>query len=211
FEYGEALSETAGRLVLRLADADILPWDFTGMAQTVQRYLGELTGLVDSMRTQTDLENRLIEEGDYDAYFDPTKTFVIPKEKSAVPFLNFAPLQNAVSRLLDVASDYADAYQTFVKDPSAHQGVPLDQVNQALLLTERALTRTQGLTGRPWYRHYIYAPGFYTGYGVKTLPGVREAIEQRQWEEADQQIRITADVLNAYSDKIAGVTGLLQH
>jgi N-acetylated-alpha-linked acidic dipeptidase len=211
FEYGEALSETAGRLVLRLADADILPWDFTGMAQTVQRYLGELTGLVDSMRTQTDLENRLIDEGDYEAYFDPTKTFVVPKEKPAVPFLNFAPLQNAVSRLLDVASDYADAYQTFVKDPSAHQGVPLEQVNRALLLTERALTRAEGLSGRAWYRHYIYAPGFYTGYGVKTLPGVREAIEQRQWDEADRQIRITADVLNTYSDKITEVTGLLQH
>lgn len=210
FEYGKALSETAGRLVLRLADADILPWDFTGMAQTVQRYLGELTGLTDSMRTQTDLENRLIDQGDYAAYFDPTKTFVVPKQKTPVPFLNFAPLQNAVSRLLDVSSDYADAYQFFVSDPSGRTDVPLDEVNRSLLLTERALTREEGLAGRPWFRHYLYAPGFYTGYGVKTLPGVREAIEQRQWKEADQQIQVAADVLNTYSDRIAEVTGLLR-
>ncbi len=210
FDYGRALSQTAGRLVLRLADADVLPWDFSGMAQTIQGYLAEVTGLADSMRTETDLENRLIEEGDYRAYFDPTKPFVVPKPKDPVPFLNFAPLQNAVSRLLDASSNYSDAYRAFIDDTSAHAQVPIEELNRRLYLTERLLTREEGLPGRPWYRHFIYAPGFYTGYGVKTLPGVREAIEQREWEEANRQIQIAADVLNGYSEKISQATQMLQ-
>ena len=210
FDYGKALSQTAGRLVLRLADADILPWDFTDMAQAVQRYLGQLTSLADSMRTQTDLENRLIEQGDYQANFDPTKTFIVPKRKEPVPFLNFAPLQNAVSRLLEVSTAYADAYRAYVAQSPTGDGARLRQINQRLFRTERALTRDEGLAGRPWYRNFIYAPGFYTGYGVKTLPGVREAIEQRQWDEAEQQIRVVSDVLNAYSEEIAQATQLLQ-
>ena len=210
FDYGKTLSQTTGRLVLRLADADILPWDFAGMAQTVQRYLEELVGLADSLRVETDLENRLIQEGDYQSYFDPTKPYVVPKAKAPVPYLDFAPLQNAVSRLLDASSDYRDAYQTFIEIPVAHDGIPLDRINRILFRTERALTRPEGLAGRPWYRHFIYAPGFYTGYGVKTLPGVREAIEQRQWDEANRQIEVVAEVLNGYSEQIAQATQLLR-
>jgi N-acetylated-alpha-linked acidic dipeptidase len=210
FDYGKTLSQTTGRLVLRLADADILPWDFAGMAQTVQRYLEELVGLADSLRVETDLENRLIKEGDYQSYFDPTKPYVVPKAKAPVPYLDFAPLQNAVSRLLDASSDYRDAYRTFIDNPVAHDGIPLDRINRILFRTERALTRPEGLTGRPWYRHFIYAPGFYTGYGVKTLPGVREAIEQRQWDEANRQIEIVAEVLNGYSEQISQATQLLR-
>ncbi|HYT82595.1 MAG TPA: transferrin receptor-like dimerization domain-containing protein, partial [Gemmatimonadales bacterium] len=75
-------------------------------------------------------------------------------------------------------------------------------LNAALLQTERALTSRDGLPRRPWYRHQIYAPGFYTGYGVKTLPGVREAIEQRHWKEADEQITRLAQTLAAETDAI---------
>ena len=67
---------------------------------------------------------------------------------------------------------------------------------------EQARTRAAGLPGRPWYRHHVYAPGFYTGYGVKTLPGVREAIEQRKWADANAQIVILAGVLNRYAEML---------
>lgn len=62
-----------------------------------------------------------------------------------------------------------------------------------ILLKQRNLNT--GLTRRAWYKHTLYAPGLYTGYGVKTLPGIREAIEQRNWEEAQQQIGVDAKTI----------------
>jgi N-acetylated-alpha-linked acidic dipeptidase len=64
------------------------------------------------------------------------------------------------------------------------------------------------LPRRPWFKHQIYAPGFYTGYGVKTLPGIREAIEQHRWEEASEQIGVVAGTLEktaAQVDRAAAV------
>ena len=61
---------------------------------------------------------------------------------------------------------------------------------------ERAMTSNDGLKGRPWYRHLLYAPGFYTGYGVKTMPAAREAIEQGEWSNVDGEIVRIADALN---------------
>ena len=86
------------------------------------------------------------------------------------------------------------------------QAKALDTV---LMQAERTLTRTQGLPRRPWYRHQVYAPGFYTGYGVKTVPGVREAIEQNQFDEANQYSAMTAAALNAYCDRIDKATLIL--
>ena len=74
---------------------------------------------------------------------------------------------------------------------------------------ERMLTRTEGLPRRPWFRHYVYAPGFYTGYGVKTLPGVREAMEQRQWQDVPRQVEIAAEVLERYAAEIDRARALL--
>jgi N-acetylated-alpha-linked acidic dipeptidase len=85
----------------------------------------------------------------------------------------------------------------------------LDEANGVLLRAERALTRAEGLPGRPWYRHHVYAPGFYTGYGVKTLPGVREALEQREWPRAAEQVRLAAVVLEAYAGEVERAAALL--
>ena len=83
------------------------------------------------------------------------------------------------------------------------------KLDAVLYRAERALTSDKGLPRRPWYRHFIYAPGFYTGYGVKTLPGVREAIEQRDWKEAEAYVHITADRIDAFSLEVNRATGLL--
>jgi len=194
FDYGVALAKTDGRMVLRLADADVLPFEFTTFADTMSRYLDELTKLADTTRRDIDERNRFIRENVYTIAADPTKTYVPPKPEPPAPYLNFAPLQNAVARLQRAARDYA----------AAAPGVPANaaELDGVLMHVEQLLTRDEGLPRRPWFRHQIYAPGFYTGYGVKTVPGVREAIEQKNWTEAAQQIDIVSKVIDRYAAEV---------
>ena len=76
--------------------------------------------------------------------------------------------------------------------------------------TERKLTSNNGLPLRPWYRHLLYAPGYYTGYGVKTLPGIREAIEEKDWAGADREMGRIAAALNATAQYITTIADLLE-
>ena len=132
---------------------------------------------------------------------DPTTTFIVPKQKDAVPFLNFAPLQNAVAKLNESAKRYQNRRLT----SSAKRQAELDRI---LYGSERSLTQNEGLPRRDWFRHQIYAPGFYTGYGVKTLPGIREAIEQRNWKEAAEQIQIAANTIERFAAEIDKASNL---
>ncbi len=184
FEYGKALAQVAGRSTLRLANAEVLPFTFTPLAETVTGYAESVMEETEKMRSQTARTNRLIEEGKYTAAADPTKRFVAPEKKEEVPFINFAPLQNAVHRLQETAK---------VLDASRAQ-----MPNKTLFHSERLFTHEDGLPDRPWFKHHLYAPGFYTGYGVKTLPGVREAIESRDWPLAQQQIDRLAGLLESF-------------
>ena len=205
FQYGIAEAETGGRLVLRLANADVLPIEFSTFGDTLSRYVDELTKLADSTRRDIEDRNRLIRERAYEIASDPTQTYVAPKAEAPAPYLNFAPLQNAVARLQESARAYdrvASSLPSDAPNASAREAA-LDQI---LMHAEQALTNDQGLPRRPWYRHMIYAPGFYTGYGVKTVPGVREAIEQKQWAEANQQIDVVAKVINDYAAQIDRAT-----
>jgi N-acetylated-alpha-linked acidic dipeptidase len=193
FDYGIAQAQTTGRLVLRLANADVLPFEFTTFADTLSRYLDELTKLAQMARDETEERNRLVRERAFEIAADPTRTYMPPKLEEPVPFLNFAPLQNAVARLQQSARGYEKAVAGVASDA---------RLDRALMHIEQSLTRPEGLPRRPWFRHQIYAPGFYTGYGVKTLPGVREAIEQKQWSEANQQIGIVARVIEGYAAEV---------
>jgi N-acetylated-alpha-linked acidic dipeptidase len=194
FDYGVALARVGGRTVMRLADAAALPFEFTRLAATLGRYVDEVEALSDTLRKETEEENRRIREGVYAAAWDPRDAWVVPQTKEPVPYLNFAPLRNAVARLTEAAKSY-DA------DRAVGAGGG-DELDRLLYSTERALTRDGGLPRRPWFRHHVYAPGFYTGYGVKTLPGVREAIEERLWDEAAAQIEIAAEVVAAVTARI---------
>ncbi len=205
FDYGIALAQTAGRMTLRLAGADTLPFEFTNFAETVGGYVKEVMTLTDTMRDDTKTMNQMISSGTLKAAQDPTQTFVMPKTKAEVPYLNFAPLQNALVRLQESAKNYQNAAKGRQISPSIQK-----QLNGILINTERALTSNQGLPRRGWFKHEIYAPGFYTGYGVKTLPGVREAIEQRNWTEATQQIEIIAGTIRNFAAEIDKATKLTQ-
>ena len=209
FVYGAAMAQVGGRLTLRLAEADLLPFDLQRLADTVGRYADEVQKLAGKMRDDTAEENRRIREGIYAAGWDPKETWVVPEPKEPVPFLNFAPLDNAVAELKAAGARHAKAV-------AARQGKgPLEpeeaaSYDRALMAIEPALTRPQGLPGRPWYVHQVYAPGVYTGYGVKTLPAVREAIEQRHWQEADEQIGVVAEVLRGAAAAIDRATAELE-
>ncbi|HET6629931.1 MAG TPA: transferrin receptor-like dimerization domain-containing protein [Woeseiaceae bacterium] len=199
-EYGVALAQVTGRATLRLANAPLLPFEFTGFADNIELYITELEELATKMREETARTNRLIEEGAYALALDPQKALGPPKPQPPVPHFSFAPLKNALDRLQRAAA-------AFKEKSAGAKGSP--EINRLLYTSERVLTREDGLEGRPWYKHYIYAPGFYTGYGVKTLPGVREAIEQRQYDKVEPQAAIAADVLNAMAYRIETITRAL--
>ena len=206
FQYGVALAKTGGRAVLRLAEAEVLPFRFTNFAQHTGEYIDEIAKLADDMRAETERTNRLLESRAYTLAADPTETYVPPAGRAPVPFLNFAPLRNALAHLRTASSAYGKAMDA--AGPEALTGQERRQLNELLLHSERRMTTEEGLPRRPWYVHQIYAPGFYTGYGVKTLPGVREAIEERQWDEAAAQIEVAAatlEYLAAAIDEAAAV------
>ena len=187
FVYGRALAQTAGTAVMRLADAEILPFNFGNLAATIRRYNDELQKLATTKRDEIIERNKELEEGVFTATADPTKKYVPPQKEKVPPFLNFAPMQNGLEQLSRAAERYQTAFQ--------HAQGANPAANAKIIQSERALLSEEGLPGRPWFRHQIYAPGFYTGYGVKTIPAVREAIEQGQWEVAEQQIAKVAKVL----------------
>jgi N-acetylated-alpha-linked acidic dipeptidase len=209
FKYGVALASTAGRLVLRTASADVLPFDFQHFSDTVGRYVKDVADLADHLREETDERNKAIEDKLFEAAADPQETWVTPRPKDPVPHFNFAPLENARDRLEKSAKAYQAALEKAGPGADALSPEARRQLDTVLLKAERALTGG-GLPRRPWYVHQIYAPGFYTGYGVKTLPGVREAIEERKWSEVDEQVTATAKAIDAFAGGVDQATAILK-
>jgi len=196
FVYERALAQTGGTAIMRLADADLLPFEFGDFADTVQTYLKELKTL--SQKTQEDIRerNREIEEGVFKATNDPKRPLVPPSVEAVPPHLNFAPLENAVDTLSRSAAEYRKALEQVNANGGAALASPsFAGVNKMLIESERKLTNAEGLPNRPWFKHQLYAPGFYTGYAVKTVPAVREAIELKKWNQADESIVVVARVL----------------
>ena len=202
FVYGRALAQTAGTMMMRMADADILPYQFTDQADTIHTYVTEVKKLADTMRTQIKDRNADLADGVYKAAADPKKTSVPPPVDVVPPYFNFAPLDQASDDLTAAAADYEKAF-------TAHADNVDPKVNALLISTEHALTDPAGLPNRPWFENMVYAPGFFTGYGVKTLPAVREAIEQKQWSAVDPQIARTAAAIERETDKLKAATNAL--
>jgi N-acetylated-alpha-linked acidic dipeptidase len=196
FVYGRALAQAGGSAVMRLADADLLPFDFGDFADTVQMYLKELKALAQKSQDDIRERNREIEEGVFQATNDPRRPTVPARVDTVPPHLNFAPLENAVDTLNRSAAEYRKAFEKASSNGGADlASSSLAEVNKLLIESERRLTNSEGLPNRPWFKHQLYAPGFYTGYAVKTVPAVREAIELKQWKQADEAIVVVARVL----------------
>lgn len=197
--YGVALAETAGIITMRLANADILPFEFKNWYRTVSGYLDEIIKETETMRKETEKHNKLVAENAYELAADPKETFVKPIKKAEVPYLDFAPLQNVLAKLKETTNAFDIA--ALEKLPQGEK----EKVNQKLMKLEAALLDEEGLPRRPWFKHELYAPGFYTGYGVKTLPGVREAIEQKKWKEAQDEIEVLAKTLANYNKALHNI------
>lgn len=210
FAYGVAEAQTVGRAVLRLADADVLPMQIGGFADAVSGYLDELHKLTDDKRQRAEDLSKLLERNAFGLAADPTRVVGPPERESEVPYLNFTPLDNAIARLQKSAKAYDDAFAKVQAGTVSLTPAKRKSVNAQLRVLEQALTSPDGLPGREWYRHLIYAPGLLTGYGVKTLPAVREAIEDYRWAEADRYSAITAAALAGYCDKLDRITAELK-
>jgi N-acetylated-alpha-linked acidic dipeptidase len=204
FAYGRALSQTVGTAVMRLADADLLPFDFTDLADTIHLYLKQVKKLADDARSEAIERDKELDDGVYAAINDPRHPEGAPPREAIPPHLDFAPLDNAA----DALTQSSQRFHTALAKAWA-AGVPpatLQDLNQKLIESERRLTTEQGLLRRGWYKHMIDAPGVYSGYGAKTLPGVREAIEQKHWDEANSEIVRLAKVLDSESALIDSAT-----
>jgi N-acetylated-alpha-linked acidic dipeptidase len=183
---------------MRLASADVLPYEFSRLSDRVAANLKEVQDLATATRDSIEEQNREIDESTFVAMNDPRRPLVPPAREDAPPFLNFAPLQNAASRLKSATSRFETAYAAAVTGG----GIALDtataaELNARLLQAERSLAPEGGLPRRPWYRQLLSAPGWYTGYNPKTMPGVREAIEAKRWSEAEEQAAVLGKALDA--------------
>lgn len=206
FAYGVALSKTCGRIMMRLANADVLPFEFNQFQRTLNEYVGELKSLIDHLRTQTEVENKMLQDKVYTLANDPKLKLNVPTEKITVPYLDFSQLENAMILL----RKQADEFNGLSKEAIVKSQEQQKAINKVLYQIERSLLSEDGLPRRPWYKHQIYAPGLYTGYGVKTMPGIREGIEQRSYEEAQSNIYKVANTLKTYSDELGKVVSMLK-
>jgi N-acetylated-alpha-linked acidic dipeptidase len=203
FEYGVALAKVAGRVVLRTAQAELLPADESDFAASIAGYDEELHKLADNLRSKSRELDQLLDENAFAIAADPDEPRIAPPRAGEVPYLNFSTLDNAVAKLEQSGKAFDQEYARVSATDDAHAAAARERINTSLTSIEQTLTDPRGLPGgREWYQHMIYAPGAHTGYGVKTLPGIREAIEDRRWDEANEYMGVVARALNAYSSRL---------
>ena len=210
FIYGRALSQTIGTSVMRLADADVLPFDFVDLSDTVQKYTKDLEKLLAGKQDEIQERNKELEEGVFKATLDPRRPTVAPPKEEVPPHLNFAPMQNAGEALVRSAEHYRKALAQKQSVLSETQAESLGILNRRLIESERKLTNDDGLPRRSWYKHLLYAPGVYTGYDVKTIPAVREGIEQKKYGEAEQEILRVAKAIEDEAALVESAAQLLE-
>ena len=208
FVYGKALAQVAGTIVMRVANADLLPHEFGALAETARGYVSELKALREEVAARIVEVNRQLDDGVLGATQDPKQPERLPAREAPAPHLNFAPMDNAIESLSRSAARFERAQGAALG--SGVDRAAVAAANALLKDVERTLTSEQGLPRRPWYRHLLYAPGYYTGYGVKTMPAAREAIEQKQWEEAEREMARIASALESAAAHINRIAERLE-
>jgi len=203
FSYERALAQTAGSTVLRIANADLLPFDYAPQYDAISKYESDLEKLLKDKQDEFTERNLELQEGALTATADPHKTYVPPPVETVPPYMNFAPMKNSLELLKKSSEHYSKALAKFQAAGTAE--VPqsaLDAVNADLLNISRLFLNEKGLPERPWFKNQIYAPGAYTGYGAKPVAAVREYMDQKKWKEADAQIPMVAQVIESISTGI---------
>jgi N-acetylated-alpha-linked acidic dipeptidase len=163
FKFSVLATQVTGVALLRLAEAEILPFDYEAYGKQIREYVDEI-------------EQQAVTASAADA-----KT------------IDFAGLKAAADAFAKAGTDLrARGDELLAASPD---GAALASMNRRLMMAERDLIEPAGLPDRPWYRHVIYAPGLYTGYGVKTIPGVREAVDAGNYTRASEQVRLAIRAL----------------
>jgi len=196
FVYGRALAQTGGTAVMRLADADILPYEYKGEAETIGRFVKELEKLLKDKQDEITERNQELKEGVFTGTSDPRKTYVPPPAKEVPPFMNFAPLKNAVEGLKKSSDRYEAAFAKWQASGTALPPQTTNALNEDLMQISRTFLTEKGLPERPWFKNQVYAPGAYTGYGAKPIAAVREYMDQEKWKEAEAQVPMVGEVLD---------------
>jgi len=210
FVYGRALAQAGSTSVVRMADADLLPFQFSDFADDVKMYVREVEKFADKQREEIQENNQKLAEGMYEATADPRYSWVTPKKEEVPPHLNFAPLDNAVESLERSSAEYQKALDRVgANGGAALASASVKEVNAMLIQCEHKLTTPEGLPGRFWYKHELYAPGVYTGYAAKAIPAVREGLEQKKWKEAEESAARVAKVLESEAQHISAAAAKL--
>lgn len=210
FAYEVAEAQTAGHLILRIADAEILPMQFQAVAESLQRNVLELHQLVEQHNQRVKALSSLIAQQQFALAADPRAPLAAPTAESPAPPIEFGALDQAIKALDLSARSYDKAYK---RSRAAGAALPASRrraLNAMLQSVEMTLTDPQGLPGREWFKHMVYAPGRYSGYRAKIFPFVREALEQGRWDEANQGIARTAAALNRYRQRLDEATAVLK-
>lgn len=208
FVYGRALAQTVGTIVMRTANAEVLPFQFSQLAETAANYASELKSLRTSEAARIAETNRQLDEGVFDLTNDPQDPLRPPPREQPAPQLEFSVVDNAVDSLVRAAKRYEQAQATAMAINFA--SVAFGQVNALLRMSDQAMLLPEGLPKRPWFKHSLYAPGLYTGYGVKTMPGPREAIDQHDWRSANVELARVAGALDKEAALIHRAAALLE-
>jgi N-acetylated-alpha-linked acidic dipeptidase len=196
FVYGRALAQTGGTAMMRLADADLIPYDYSAQAEAIAKYEEELEKLLKDKQDEFTERNLQLKEGVFAAMADPRKPSVPPPVETVPPYMSFAPMKNAI----DLLKKNSERYSKILADWQAKGSPPLsagdlESINADLLKISRLFLRETGLPERPWFKNQIYAPGAYTGYGAKPIAAVREYMDEKKWKQADAQIPQVAEVI----------------
>ncbi len=210
FSYGRALAETAGGAVMRLADAELIPFEYNAQAETIGRYVKDLEKLLKDKQDEIAERNLELQEGVFTATADPRKTSVPPPAKTVPPFMNFAPLLNGVEAIKNSAERYQASFAKWQASGADLPAQTVTALNAELMQIQRTFLNEKGLPERPWYKHQIYAPGAYTGYGAKPIAAVREYMDQEKWKEADAQVPMVGQVMQNVAAAIGKVADDLE-
>lgn len=202
FDYEVALARTAGRIVLRTADADVVPMRFTALARAVQGYADDIARLADDERDESRRVQKLIDQGAYRQAADPEERYEPPKSPGEVPPIDFSALRKAAARLARSAAAYDEAFDRASGNDFRLPPAEVARLNELLQGVEQELCSPRGLPGRDWYQHMLYAPGRFTGYGAKTIPALREAVEDRRWSDATAYMPVVSGVLEAAASRL---------
>ena len=207
FTYGVTLAKVNSRLVLRLSESEILPYRFINMADNIKTFIDSNKKLAKKVKEETARRNNLLDKKAFTIAKNPKIQYAPPKRLSEMKDFDFSSLDRSYNKLLDAAISFEKAIERSKIDNISQ--TDLIEINRLIREVEGALTQEKGLPRRPWYKNMIYAPGFYTGYGVKTLPGIREGLEERKWDEVDLYILEVSKAIERASNKIKKAASLI--